>query len=119
MSATKKRLDLTTQVCCYLISEMFLNVILELGLRDLQVELHVTDRTLVVTLVNVPVDVLLDLEETLRGELHLTEGTVGHEAGLGEAVRGRGSRGQLRHGGDGGEGGGTDILRLERAGQDS
>lgn len=99
---------------------MFLNVILELGLRDLQVELHVTDGTLVVTLVNVPVNVLLDLEETLGGELHLTEGTVGDEAGLGEAVRGRGSRGELWHGGDGGgEGGGADILRLERAGQDS
>ena len=74
---------------------MFLNVILKLGLRNLQGKLHVTDGTLVAALVNVPVDVLLDLQQTLRGELLLTDWTVGDLAWLGEAVRSRGSRGQL------------------------
>ena len=96
---------------------MLLDVILKLSLGKVLAELLVADGALVVTLINVLVDVLLDLQEGLLvGELHLTDRTLRHggrDLWLGETVGRRDPGTQL---GDGG-GGRVDILRHQRAGQ--
>ena len=100
---------------------MFLDMILKLSLRKSLVELFVADWTLVVTLVNVIIDVLLHFQEVLCGELLVTDGTGGHSEGVGgggrvvlltKAVRSWNSGVQLRDGGGGG--GRVNVFRHQR-----
>ena len=101
----------------YLVLEVLLNMGLILVLRNCQLKLLTADGTLAATLIHVAVDVPLYLLQVLVAELHLTDGTVGHEAGLGEAVGRRSSRSQLWYGGPGGHGGQrgrANVLWLKR-----
>ena len=82
---------------------MLLDVFLIMRLRKILVKLLSADRTL--TLLQVLVDMVLDLEESFTGKFHLTYGAVGDRGRLGEAVRSRCSRSQLWYGGPGGQGG--------------
>ena len=85
-------------------------MVLELSLGKVHAELLVADGALLVSLVNVLVDVLLDLQEVLGGELHLTDWTMRHgcrDLWLGVTVGCRHSWVQL---GDGG-GGRVNVLR--------
>ena len=91
---------------------MLLDMILKLSLGKILAELLVADWALFValTLINVLIDVLLDLQEVLGGELHLTDWTPRHggrDLWLGETVGCRHSGAQL---GDGG-GGRVNVLR--------
>ena len=102
-------------------------MILILSLGKVLPELLVADGTLAVTLtlIHVTVDVLLDLQLGLGGELHLTEGTLrtlGPDLWLGKTVWCRGSGAQLGdggggvgggEGGGGGGGGGVNVLRQQ------
>ena len=86
---------------------MLLDMILKLLLGNVLAELLVADWALVVTLINVAIDVLLDLQEALGGELHLTKGALEHAGRnlwLGKTVESRDPGAEL---GDG-EGGGVD-----------
>ena len=100
----------------YLVIEMLLDMVLKLCLRKVLPELLVANGALVVTLINVAIDVLLDLQEALGGELHLTDGALGHDGRnlwLGETVGSREPGAEL---GDGG-GGGVNVLRHQRGRQ--
>ena len=93
-----------------LVLEMLLDMILKLSLGKVPAELLLADGALFVALVNVLIDVLLDLQEVLVGELHLTDRTPRHggrDLWLGETVGSRHSGAQL---GDGG-GGRVNVLR--------
>ena len=62
---------------------MLLDMILKLLLRKVLPELLVADRALAVTLINVTIDVLLDLQQVLAAELHIAEGTGRRRCGRG------------------------------------